>query len=118
MKHNTARYARKIRHLKIRKTLWGTSQRPRLVVFRSNRNFYAQIINDQIHHTLVAVSTLNLHPKPKNTNLQTMATLGAKLAAQAQANNITQVVFDRAGYLFHGQVAAFAKAVRAAGIKF
>lgn len=109
--------ARQIRHFRIRKRVFGTAERPRLAVFSSNRHFYAQIINDDLHHTLVSYSTLNLPNQPL-ANLKTAELIGAKIAELAKTQKIQEIVFDRAGFLFHGLVKSFADAARKGGLKF
>ncbi|WP_342264287.1 50S ribosomal protein L18 [Spiroplasma endosymbiont of Clivina fossor] len=115
--------ARKIRHFRIRKKITGSELRPRLNVFRSNRNLYAQIIDDSQHRTLVSYSTLQMAGAAGaagkgNLNKASATLLGEKLAKKALENNITTVVFDRGGYLYHGKIAAFAEAAREHGLKF
>lgn len=111
--------ARKIRHFRIRKKITGSELRPRLNVFRSNRNLYAQIIDDSQHRTLVSYSTLQMTGAGKsNLNKASATLLGEMLAKKALENNITTVVFDRGGYLYHGKIAAFAEAAREHGLKF
>ncbi|WP_305849494.1 50S ribosomal protein L18 [Spiroplasma endosymbiont of 'Nebria riversi'] len=109
--------ARKIRHFRIRKKITGSELRPRLNVFRSNKNLYAQIIDDSQHRTLVSYSTLQMTGKG-NLNKASATLLGEMLAKKALENNITTVVFDRGGYLYHGKIAAFAEAAREHGLKF
>ncbi|WP_422398170.1 50S ribosomal protein L18 [Spiroplasma endosymbiont of Agriotes lineatus] len=109
--------ARKIRHFRIRKKINGSESRPRLNIFRSNRNLYAQVIDDNQHQTLVSYSTLQMASKG-NLNKANAALLGEMLAKKALENNITTVVFDRGGYLYHGKIAAFAEAAREHGLKF
>ncbi|WP_342262870.1 MULTISPECIES: 50S ribosomal protein L18 [unclassified Spiroplasma] len=111
--------ARKIRHFRIRKKITGSELRPRLNVFRSNKNLYAQIIDDSQHRTLVSYSTLQMTGTGKgNLNKASATLLGEMLAKKALENNITTVVFDRGGYLYHGKIAAFAEAAREHGLKF
>ncbi|WP_342189626.1 MULTISPECIES: 50S ribosomal protein L18 [unclassified Spiroplasma] len=111
--------ARKIRHFRIRKKITGSELRPRLNVFRSNKNLYAQIIDDSQHRTLVSYSTLQMAGTGKsNLNKASATLLGEMLAKKALENNITTVVFDRGGYLYHGKIAAFAEAAREHGLKF
>lgn len=97
----------------------GTAERPRLAVFRSNKAFYAQIINDDLGKTLVSLATngKDMKGKAKNTKDGVKA-LGEALAKKAATAKIAQVVFDRAGYLYHGKVKAFADGAREAGLKF
>lgn len=118
MKTNLKSHARKIRHYKIRKTVIGTSLRPRLSVFRSNRHFYAQVINDTNQNTISAFSSLNLKSKPQKVNISVVKEIGLELAKLLISKKITTVVFDRAGFLYHGQIAAFADTLRKKGIQF
>ncbi len=118
MKTNTKSYARKIRHYKIRKMIVGTNAKPRLAVFRSNRHFYAQIIDDINHHTITSFSSLNLKLQRQNVNIKIAQQIGFELANLLISKKIISIVFDRAGFLYHGQIAAFANALRQKGIKF
>ncbi len=105
------------RKIRIRKKISGTANRPRLVVFRSNKHLYAQIVNDETANTLVAFSSHNLESGSK-LNLETAQNIGDKLAEKALDQNITQVVFDRNGYYYHGRIKAMADAARAKGLNF
>ncbi len=107
------------RKRRIRSRVEGTLERPRFSVFRSNSHIYAQIIDDVKGHTLVAGSTIEeeLKGKVKGT-VEGAKTLGGLIAKRALAKNISQVVFDRSGYLYHGQIKAIADAAREAGLKF
>jgi large subunit ribosomal protein L18 len=97
----------------------GTAERPRLAVFRSNKAFYAQIINDDEGKTLLSLATNSKDVKGKATNTKEgVQSLGETLGKKAVAAKIEQVVFDRAGYLYHGKVKAFADGARAGGLKF
>ena len=98
--------ARKIRHQRVRKHVFGTPERPRLAVFRSNRHVVAQVIDDVAGHTLAAASTMELAGQEVE---------GAKIGA-AKAKGIEQVVFDRGGNKYHGRVAAVAEGAREAGL--
>jgi len=111
--------SRKKRHLRIRKKIVGTSSVPRLNVFRSNTNIYAQIIDDTKGVTLVSASSRDKELKLENgSNIEAAKQVGALIAKRALEKNITNVVFDRGGYLYHGRVKALADAARAAGLKF
>ena len=110
----SARLKRKVR---IRKKISGDAQTPRLVVFRSNKHIYAQIINDELGETLAASSTLAL-PEAKGHNKQTASLIGKDIAAKAIEKNISSVVFDRNGYYYHGRIKALADGAREAGLKF
>ncbi|HIT44282.1 TPA: 50S ribosomal protein L18 [Candidatus Avacholeplasma faecigallinarum] len=110
---------RQKRHLRIRQTLVGTSTKPRLNVFRSNKQIYAQIIDDQTGKTLCSASSLDKEINVKNgSNVAAATEVGTLVAKRALALNIEAVVFDRGGYLYHGRVKALAEAARAAGLKF
>jgi large subunit ribosomal protein L18 len=118
---NNSREARLRRHERIRRTVHGTSERPRLSVFRSLQHIYAQIIDDDLGHTLVAVSTLDpeLREQLDGLNKSQQATRVGKVAAQrACAKGLTQVVFDRGGYPYHGRVKALADGAREGGLEF
>lgn len=111
------REARARRHFRIRKTLRGTPQTPRLVVHRTARHLHAQLIDDLAGHTLAAASTMEI--RDAEGDKKARGAEGGKLIAQrAQEAGIEAVVFDRAGYKYHGRVAAFADAAREGGLKF
>lgn len=104
---------------RIRKKISGTQERPRLTVFRSNSQIYAQLVNDVAGTTLVAVSSLDKSLIEQKVNKTEQAKLVGKLAAEkSKEAGITDVVFDRNGYLYHGRVKAFADAAREGGLKF
>lgn len=110
---------RTIRHLRIRKNLSGTPERPRLSVYRSNSHIYAQIIDDVNQVTLVAASSMEKGNKLENgSNIEAAKAVGTIIAKKALEKNITTVVYDRGGYLYHGRVKALAEAAREAGLKF
>ena len=110
---------RKERHSRIRDILFGTSEKPRLNVFRSNANITAQIIDDEKGVTLVSVSTLEKELNIKNGgNVEAAKLVGAEIAKRAKKAKIEEVVFDRGGYLYHGRVKALAEAARENGLKF
>ena len=100
---------------RVRKNVNGTVERPRLSVFRSNKQIYAQVINDVTGTTLASASSLGLEAMPKIEQAQKV---GALLAEKAKAAGITSVVFDRNGYLYHGRVKALADAAREGGLNF
>ena len=100
---------------RIRKSVNGTAERPRLSVFRSNKQIYAQIINDLTGQTLAAASSLGLEKMPKK---EQAANVGEMVAEKAQAAGITSVVFDRNGYLYHGRVKELADGARKGGLNF
>lgn len=106
---------RKKRHLRIRKNLYGTKDRPRLSVYRSNKQYIVQIIDDINEHTLVAANSNKIK---QGVNKETAEAVGKLIAERALANGITNVVFDRSGYLYHGNIKALADAARKAGLKF
>jgi len=109
--------ARLIRHSRIRQKIKGTKSIPRLCVFKSHKHIQAQIIDDQNHHTLIAASSLTLK-LPNGANLAAASAVGKQVASAALKLKISQVVFDRGGYLFHGRVKALAQAARQEGLKF
>ena len=106
------------RHVRVRGKISGTPECPRLNVFRSNANIYAQIIDDVNGVTLVAANTLEKDFEGATGNAEAAKKVGAALAERAKAKGIEQVVFDRGGYIFHGRVAALAEGAREAGLKF
>ena len=108
-------------HERIRKHLNGSSARPRLAVFRSNKHIYAQIIDDSKCATLTAASTLETDRKKdikQGGNIAAAKAVGKLVAERAKAKGIEAVLFDRGGYLYHGRVKALAEAAREAGLKF
>ena len=108
---------RKRRHDRVRKNVSGTSECPRLNVFRSKSHVFAQIIDDQNGTTLVSSSSVELKLK-NGGNVEGAALVGADIAKKALASNIKKVVFDRGGYQYHGRVAALAEAARENGLEF
>ncbi|EFF41616.1 50S ribosomal protein L18 [Mycoplasmopsis alligatoris] len=108
--------ARVNKHQRLRHYISGTALRPRLNVFKSHQNFYAQLIDDTTGTTLASVSTLN--SKTYGGNVSAAKDLGALMGDKINKLKIKEVVFDRGGYLFHGRVKAFADAVREKGVKF
>ena len=106
------------RHVRVRGKISGTPECPRLNVFRSNANIYAQIIDDVNGVTLVAATTLEKDFEGATGNVEAAKKVGAVLAERAKAKGIEEVVFDRGGYIFHGRVAALAEGAREAGLKF
>ena len=113
----TVRQARERRHKRVRSKVTGTSERPRLVVFRSNRGIEAQLVDDLEGKTLAAASWLHLK-KVKGSKTKQAAEVGKLLAQNAKNAEIETVVFDRGGYLYHGRVKALADAAREGGLKF
>lgn len=112
---------RKKRHLRVRKRLFGTAERPRLNVYRSTNHIYAQLIDDNTGVTLAAASTLDPELKGEvnsGGNVDAAAKVGQLIAKRAKDKGITEVVFDRGGYLYHGRVKALAEAAREGGLEF
>ena len=109
---------RQRRHLRVRRKISGTPECPRLCVYRSNTNVYAQIIDDVAGNTLVSCSTLDKEIKTKHANKEAAKEVGTLIAKRATAKNITNVVFDRGGYIYHGVVKELAEAAREAGLEF
>ena len=110
---------RKARHERVRNKVSGTKSVPRLNVFRSNGNIFAQIIDDENGTTLVSASSLDKDLKiKKGSNIEAAKVVGKSIAEKAKAAKITKVVFDRGGYLYHGRVAALAEAARENGLEF
>ena len=113
--------ARAKRKLSIRKRVFGDEQRPRLTIFRSARHIYAQVVNDATRQTLASTSTLNEETKKELGGLKKKdqaKKVGAAIAKLCLAKGISQVVFDRNGFIYHGRVSALADAAREAGLKF
>lgn len=113
--------ARKKRHARVRRKVWGTEERPRLNVFRSAKHIYAQLIDDQQGKTLVAASTLDKELRDQISNggnVEAAQQVGALLAKRALEKGYQRVVFDRGGYLYHGRVKALAEAAREGGLQF
>jgi large subunit ribosomal protein L18 len=114
----TVRQARERRHRRVRGKLFGTAERPRLVVFRSNRGIEAQLVDDLEGKTLAAASWLQLKKGFKGSKTEQAAEVGKLLAQNAKQAGVETVVFDRGGYLYHGRVKALADAAREGGLKF
>ena len=108
---------RQRRHMRIRGKISGTAERPRLSVYRSNKNIYAQLIDDVAGVTLASASTLDENVSDA-TKVEQAAAVGKAIAEAAKAKNISTVVFDRSGYLYHGRVQALADAARENGLDF
>lgn len=106
------------RHVRVRGKISGTPERPRLNVFRSNANIYAQIIDDVSGVTLVSASTLDKDFEGAAGNCEAAKKVGQLIAERAKAKGIEEVVFDRGGYVYHGRVAALAEGARENGLKF
>jgi large subunit ribosomal protein L18 len=121
MARRTPRDLRIRRHFRLRKRVSGTTERPRLNVFRSNAHIYAQVIDDVKGHTLVAASTNEKgwgEADDKKTKSEQAVVVGRLIAERAKAAGIEKVVFDRGGYKYHGRVKALAEAAREAGLNF
>ncbi len=107
------------RHQRVRKTVKGTPERPRLAVFRSNKHIHAQVIDDVAGRTLAAASTVEADLKGAATGNKAAATqVGKRVGERAKAAGVARVVFDRGGFLYHGRVAAVADGAREAGLEF
>lgn len=110
---------RKRKHLSIRKKISGTTERPRLTVFKSLNNIFVQIIDDTKQTTLVSASTIEKDGKIKNgSNLEAAKIIGKRIAEKALSKGIKAVVFDRSGYVYTGKIKALADAAREAGLEF
>ena len=109
---------RERRHRRVRTKISGTSECPRLCVYRSNSNIYAQVIDDVNAVTLVSASTLDKEVKTKKSNKEAAKEVGALVAKRAIEKNIKTVVYDRGGYIYHGIVKELAEAAREAGLEF
>ena len=117
IKKEASNKSRVRRHERVRKTISGTAMRPRLNVFRSNTQIYAQIINDETGTTLASSSSVQLKIK-NGGNIEGAKLVGADIAKKAKEANISKVVFDRGGYQYHGRVEALADAARENGLEF
>jgi len=106
------------RHLRVRKKLSGTAERPRLCVYRSEKNIYAQIIDDVTGNTLVSASSLDKAFEGLGSNKEAAKKVGELIAKKAVDKGIKQVVFDRGGYIYHGRVQELAEGAREAGLQF
>lgn len=121
IKLNNRKEAARKRHYRLRRTLRGTPERPRLCVYRSVKHIYAQIINDDLSKTLVSASSVDPELKQKLShggNIDAAKAVGELISKRAQEKGITSVVFDRGGNLYHGRIAALADAAREAGLSF
>lgn len=115
----TDRKAERVRrHVRVRTKISGTAERPRLCVYRSNTNLYAQIIDDVSGKTLVAASTMDKEVKEKHANKVAAKEVGTLIAKRATEKKIKTVVFDRGGYIYHGVVKELAEAAREGGLEF
>ena len=109
---------RQKRHLRVRNRVAGTAERPRLNVFRSLAHIYAQVIDDEKGMTLAAASSMDKDFEGSGSNIAGAKKVGAAIAKKALEKGISEVVFDRGGYIYHGRVAALAEAAREGGLKF
>ena len=109
---------RQKRHLRVRNRVAGTAQRPRLNVFRSLKHIYAQVIDDEKGITLAAASSVEKDFNGTGGNIAAAKAVGTAIAKKALEKGISEVVFDRGGYIYHGRVAALAQAAREGGLKF
>lgn len=114
----TKQYRRTRIKMRLRKKIKGTESTPRLSVFRSNRDIYAQIVNDADGRTLAAASSRDKDFSAKGTKIEVAAEVGKAIAVKALAAGINTVVYDRNGYLYHGRVKSLAEAAREGGLKF
>ena len=111
-------FERNRRHIRVRRKISGTPECPRLCVFRSNKGIYAQIIDDVKGVTLVAASTADKEVKTKHSNKEAAKEVGTLIAKRAKDKKISNIVFDRSGYIYHGVVKELAEAAREGGLKF
>ncbi len=109
---------RERRHIRVRTKISGTTECPRLCVYRSNKNLFVQIVDDVKQTTLVSASTLDKEVKTKHANKEAAKEVGALIAKRALEKNIKNVVYDRGGYVYHGVVKELAEAAREAGLEF
>jgi large subunit ribosomal protein L18 len=117
-RRGTPRAARERRHLRLRKKVTGTPERPRLAVFRSLKHIYAQVIDDAAGRTLAAASDLEADGKGTGKKTEVAKQVGSLVAQRAKNAGVSQVVFDRGGFQYHGRVKALADAAREAGLSF
>ncbi len=110
--------ARARRHVRVRKGVKGTSERPRLAVFRSNKYIYAQVVDDLAGHTLAAASSREDDLKSDRLSVDTAAKVGTLVADRAKEAGVSSVVFDRGGFKYHGRIKALADAAREGGLEF
>jgi large subunit ribosomal protein L18 len=115
MKTNNPRLKRKIR---IRKKIYGTASKPRLAVFKSNKNIYVQAIDDLSQNTIATASSLSSELKNEKLSVETSKKVGENLGEELSKVGIKEAVFDRGGYIYHGRVKAVAEGIREKGIKF
>lgn len=118
VKKTDRKMERRRRHIRVRRKVSGTAERPRLCVYRSNANLYVQVIDDVAGKTLVSASTLDKEVKTKYANKEAAKEVGALIAKRALEKNIKDVVFDRGGYIYHGVIKELADAARNGGLNF
>lgn len=118
IKKTDRKFERTRRHIRVRRKISGTAERPRLCVYKSNSNIYAQVIDDVAGNTLVSASTLDKEVKTKHANIEAAKEVGTLIAKRATEKNIKSVVFDRSGYIYHGVVKELAEAAREGGLEF
>ncbi len=109
---------RKRIHTRIRRKVTGTAERPRLAVSYSNQHIYAQVIDDSVGRTLVSASTLDKSFEKASSNVESARKVGQLIAERAKGSNVSAVVFDRGGHLYHGKIKALADAAREGGLQF
>ena len=120
VKKTNRKFERTRRHIRVRRKISGTAERPRLCVYRSNTNIYAQVIDDVAGKTLVSASTLDkeFSELSSKSNKEAARKVGFSIGKKAIEKGISEVVFDRSGYLYHGKVKELADGAREAGLKF
>ena len=118
VKKTDRKFERTRRHIRVRRKISGTPEKPRLCVYKSNNNIYAQIIDDVAGNTLVSASTLDKEVKTKHANIEAAKEVGTLIAKRATSKKIKAVVFDRSGYIYHGIVKELAEAAREGGLEF
>ena len=112
------KFERTRRHIRVRTKISGTAEKPRLCIYKSNSNIYAQVIDDVAGNTLVSASTLDKEIKTKHANKEAAKEVGALIAKKALDKKVKTVVFDRGGFIYHGVVKELADAAREAGLEF
>ena len=123
MKPNRREVQQAKRHRRVRRKVSGSAERPRLSIYKSLRHLHAQVINDDLGHTIVSASTTEQEFKKdregkSRKNTEAATALGALVAKRARQHGVTKVVFDRSGYRYHGRLKSFAEAAREAGLEF
>ena len=118
VKKTDRKFERTRRHIRVRRKISGTPEKPRLCVYKSNNNIYAQIIDDVAGNTIVSASTLDKEVKTKHANIEAAKEVGTLIAKRATDKKIKTVVFDRSGYIYHGIVKELAEAAREGGLEF